>query len=379
MNENKNLYFGWLGILSVLLLIGIYTMVKLFSQGHWLFNTNDVIIWSLPLCVYIFLALTSSGLTILSAIPTVFGLKRYQPFAKLLIFLAIATLCGGFVAISLELGNVWQLFYIMLSPNFSSPIWWMGFIYSVELVVLGFKFWRLHIGDWNSGFSKVLGNVSLICAIIAPLMIGSVFGITESRATYFGPMMSVYCLAMAFLSGNAFFILYSTVCNKLTGNGSIDVHADLYDEFCVIFKYAAGAVIILTLLKSAVEATTVVPEFLSIRSYKHPFGPIFGFHLEVLLGLFFPFILLLIPSIRKTINGKMIIGAIATIGAMGIHMQILIAGQSHPIGPKAEQYANVLGYFPSIWEWLVALFAFTIMLFLFTIGERYLNLQSTSS
>ncbi len=379
MNENKNLYYGWLGILSVLLLIGIYTMIKLFSQGHWLFNTNDVIIWSLPLCVYIFLALTSSGLTILSAIPTVFGLKRYQPFAKLLIFLAIATLCGGFVSIGLELGNVWQLFYIMLSPNFSSPIWWMGFIYSVELVVLVFKFWRLHIGDWNSGLSKVLGNISLICAIIAPLMIGSVFGITESRATYFGPMMSVYCLAMAFLSGNAFFILYSTVCNKLTGNSSMEVHADLFDEFCQIFKYAAGTVIILTVLKSVIGATTVVPEFLYIRNYEYPIAPIFGYHLEVVLGLFLPFILLLIPSIRKTINGKMTIGAIATIGSVGIHMQLLIAGQSHPIGPKAEQYANVLGYFPSIWEWLVALFALTIMLFLFTIGERYLKLQSTPS
>lgn len=379
MNNIKRINSGWLGILCVLMLIGIYTMIKLFSEGHWLFNTNDVIIWSLPLCVYIFLALTSSGLAILSAIPTVFGLKRYQPFAKQLMFLAIATLCGGFVSIGLELGNVWKLIYIMLSPNFSSPIWWMGFIYSIEFVVLGFKFWRLHIGDWNSGVSKALGNVSLICAIIAPLMIGSVFGITESRVTYFGPMMSVYCLAMAFLSGNAFFILYSTVCNKLTVNGSMEAHADLYDEFCVIFKYAAGAVIILTLLKSAIEATTVVPEFLSIRNYEHPFVPIFGFHLEVVLGLFFPFVLLLIPSIRKTINGKMIIGAIGTIGAMGIHMQILIAGQSHPLGPKAEQYANVIGYYPSIWEWLVSLFAFTIMLILFTIGERYLKLKSITS
>lgn len=371
MNENKQLNWGWIGILSVLLLIGIYTMTKLFSEGHWLFNTNDVIIWSLPLCVYIFLALTSSGLTILASMPTVFGIKKYQPFAKQLVFLAIATLCGGFVAIGLELGNVLGLFYIIISPNFSSPIWWMGFIYSVELVVLGFKFWCLHMEDWNSGISKMFGNVSLIFAIIAPLMIGAVFGITESRVAFFGSMMSVYYLAMAFFSGIAFFILYSSVCNKFSGNNSMEVHADLFEEFCEIFKYAAATVIVLTILKSTIEVTSVLPEF--------QLSPIFGLQPEVLFGLFLPFILLLIPSIKKTVNGKMIIGTISTIGAAGIHLELIISGQSYPIGPKAEQYAAVLGYSPSIWEWLVALFAFTIMLILFTIGERYLKLQSIPS
>ena len=51
----------------------------------------------------------------------------------------------GAGVIGLELGSVLNMYQIMLSPNFSSPIWWMGFIYSVELVVLILKFWIMVI------------------------------------------------------------------------------------------------------------------------------------------------------------------------------------------------------------------------------------------
>ncbi|RKZ05452.1 polysulfide reductase NrfD, partial [bacterium] len=129
MSAKKGLFSIWMAILGIIILIGLYTTYKLFTTGHVLFNTNDVIIWSLPLGVYIYLALASSGLTILAALPLVFGIRKYEPFAKRLVFLAIATLCGAFVSIGLELGNVFHMIYIMFSPNLSSPIWWMGAIY----------------------------------------------------------------------------------------------------------------------------------------------------------------------------------------------------------------------------------------------------------
>ncbi|MDH3566344.1 MAG: hypothetical protein OEM61_03195, partial [Desulfobacteraceae bacterium] len=104
MSAKKGLFSTWLTVLGVAVLIGLYTAYKLFAEGHGLFNTNDVILWSLPLGVYIYLALVSSGLTLLSALPLVFGIRKYEPFAKRLVFLSVATLCGAFVSIGLELG-----------------------------------------------------------------------------------------------------------------------------------------------------------------------------------------------------------------------------------------------------------------------------------
>ena len=371
MSAKKGLYGTWMAVLGFAVLIGLYTTYKLFADGHVLFNTNDVILWSLPLGVYIYLALASSGLTILAALPLVFGIRKYEPFAKRLVFLAIATLCGAFVSIGLELGNIFHMIYIMLSPNFSSPIWWVGAIYAVEVVVLIVKFALMHKGEWHSGFGKLLATASFFLALVAPLMIGSIFGITESRVTYFGPVMSIYCLLMAFMSGTALFLFYSLVVNKLTGNG---VPAELYDEFALIFTYATAMVVGFTLLKFAIESATVVPEFLVYHQFKHAFGAIRGFHTEVLFGLFLPFVLLLIPSVRNSVGGKIVTSVLILIGTLFMHLEILLAGQSHPVGPKAEQYPEFVKYFPSIWEFLVFLFALTIMLILYTLGERYLKL-----
>ena len=376
--NSKGLYGMWLGLLGIAIIIGLVAAFKLFTEGHGLFNTNDVILWSLPLGVYIFLALTSSGLTMLASIPLVFEVKKYEPVAKRLIFLSIATLIGGFVAIGLELGSVFHMIYIMISPNLSSPIWWMSFIYSVELVVLILKFWRIHAGDWHSLFSKTLAHISFIGAIVAPLMIGSVFGLTESRVTYFGPVMSIYCLLMAFLSGTALCLFYNLVYARITNSGMSEAKAAICDNISRIFCYALGTVIVFTLVKLAIESSTVVPEFLNYRKYGQILGGIGKFNTEVIFGLFFPFVLMAIPMVRGNETIRILAAGLTFIGTLAMHMEILLAGQSRPVGPKAEQYPEFISYFPSIWEWLVFLLAVSVMLLLYTLGERYLKLEEAS-
>jgi molybdopterin-containing oxidoreductase family membrane subunit len=346
------------------------------TEGHYLFNANDVLMWSLPLGVYIYLALTSTGLTLLASLPLVFGVKKFEPLAKRLVFLAIATLAGGFVSIGLELGDIFHMFYIMLSPNLSSPIWWMGFIYSVELGVLVLKFWRLHAGDWHSPFSKVLGHVSFIAAIVAPLMIGSVFGLTESRVTYFGPVMSIYCLMMAILSGTALCLFYNLVVSALGDRGPSATPAPVYEDIARIFTYTLGIVIVFTLVKVAIESATVIPDFLNYRLYAQAFGGIGHLNTEVLLGLILPFVLMVIPSVRASRGGRLLASGLVLLGTLAMHMEILLAGQSRPIGPKAEQFPAYVSYFPSLYEWLVFLLAIAVALLLYTFGERYLKLEA---
>lgn len=374
MKGKNGLYYTWMAVLGIAIIAGLVTALKLFIQGHGLFNANDVLIWTLPLGVYIFLALASSGLTLLSALPLVFGVKEYEPLAKRMIFLAIATLCGAFVSVGLELGSVFSMIYIMLSPNLASPIWWMGAIYSLELVILIVKFWKMHTGDWRSGFSKALGVASFLCALVAPLMIGSVFGITESRVTYFGPVMPIYCLLMAILSGLALFMLYSMIYHKVTGEQLSGAQATVYDDLGKIFMYVTGTVVLFTLLKFAIESSTTIPEFLVYHRFEHAFGAWRVFHTEVILGLFLPFILMFISSVRSATGGKILTSALIFAGTLAMQMEILLAGQSRPVGPKAEQYPEFISYFPSIWEWLVFIFALAAMLLLYTLGERYLKL-----
>jgi Ni/Fe-hydrogenase subunit HybB-like protein len=202
------------------------------------------------------------------------------------------------------------------------------------------------------------------------------FGLTESRATYFGPAMSIYCLLMAVLSGTALFILSSLVVGRVTGTASSgESGAVLYDEFTLILTYAAGIVTAFTLLKIIIESSTTIPAFLVYHKFEHLFGSIGVFGTEVILGLFLPFVLLLIPSVRGSAGGRILASTLIFVGSLARHMEILLAGQSHPVGPKAEQFPQYVQYVPSIWELLVLVFALAVMLLLYTLGERYLKLN----
>jgi molybdopterin-containing oxidoreductase family membrane subunit len=211
-------------------------------------------------------------------------------------------------------------------------------------------------------------------------MIGSVFGLTESRATYFGPVMSIYCLLMAVLSGTALFLLYSLVIGRVTSpSAATGPAATAYDDFTLILTYAAGIVTVFTLLKIAIESSTTIPAFLVYHKFEHLFGSIGVFGTEIILGLFLPLVLLLIPSVRNSAGGRILASALIFAGSLARHMEILLAGQSHPVGPKAEQFPQYVQYVPSGWELLVLVFALSVMLLLYTLGERYLDLQSSSA
>ena len=55
---------------------------------------------------------------------------------------------------------------------------------------------------------------------------------------------------------------------------------------------------------------------------EHAFGAVGTFHTEVLLGLFLPFVLLLIPSVRKTVGGKILTSAYTKILNLAIRRYV---------------------------------------------------------
>jgi molybdopterin-containing oxidoreductase family membrane subunit len=139
--------------------------------------------------------------------------------------------------------------------------------------------------------------------------------------------------------------------------------AVLYDDLCRIFTFAMGITLLFYVLGLAVKTTTTFPDFGT------------KVHFQLLLGLVIPYVLMLIPSVRQTIGGKTLASGIALLSILGMHMEVLLAGQIRPVGPKAEGLAEFVVYSPSIYEWLVLLFSLSVILLLYTLGERYLRLD----
>jgi molybdopterin-containing oxidoreductase family membrane subunit len=186
-------------------LSGAFVLYMLIFVGHSSFNTSsDGINWGLPIATYVFFALTSSGLTMIASLASVFGFKQFYPIAKRCIYLAIITLIAGFSVLALEIGHPFRMLWAMpTGMQVMSPMFWMGVFYTIDLVLLFIKFYLLWQEDWDSGLSKFVGAAGFVAVILASGMLGLVFGSMAMRPMWFGSFTSIYYMLTAALSGAA--------------------------------------------------------------------------------------------------------------------------------------------------------------------------------
>lgn len=365
-------YVVWWVVLGIGILGGLLTAYKVLTQGLSILGANDIVTWTLPISIYVFFALTSTGLTFVASMPLVFGLKQFNSIAKRAILLAIAALFAAFTALSMDLGSISNLVKFITSPNFSSPMWWMGAFYALELAMLLIKFWRMHVGDWASMTSKVVGIVGFVSAIAASVTLGMVFGTVEARPAYFSGFVPVFFLVTAFLSGLAFFMLASLLYYYFSQKNLSDEQIVQYNVLGKILGFAAGFVLVLFVVRTITGLASTGTEFLA---FDHSVGKL-PFQIVLWLGLVIPTLLMLIPSVRSTMIGKLIASALVLLGLFFERVDYVTVGQLKPVGVKAVGMPELVGHSSTVWEWLILIAAIAILLLLFTIGEKYLKLES---
>ena len=136
-------YLFFLCAFGVLLTAGIASgihAVYIAGSRHAYGATREVPL-AMLIATYTFFVIASTGLCLVSSLGHIFGVKRFIPIARRAVFLSVITIVSGFLVIGLELENPFRLaIYLFASPNFSSNIWWMGVLYSFEVVLLIVEF-----------------------------------------------------------------------------------------------------------------------------------------------------------------------------------------------------------------------------------------------
>src|SRR4030067_461407 len=88
------------------------TLFILYAYGHAAFNTSNYgITWGLPISTYVFLVLTSTGLTFVASLAMIFGFEEFYPVAKRCVWLAVAALVAGFTALGLGIGRPFRMLW----------------------------------------------------------------------------------------------------------------------------------------------------------------------------------------------------------------------------------------------------------------------------
>ena len=370
MSGNKVLNGIWLLLIGIGIIAGLYTAYRVFSEGHVIYVANDIIFWTLPLASYIFFALTSTGLAFVASASIVFGIKKYDAISKRATFLALAAIIGAFLSLILELGTPWNMINYLTTPNPLSTLWWMGLLYGFYLLFLLITFLKLHKGE----NAKIPGLLMFLFGLAATPTLGATIGLTESRAAFFGAFMPASFLLTALLSGIAAIILVTVVKNMLSNKEMSSSQVSLFDELGKVFGLIIGMVLFLFIWRTIIGLYASSPGFGSfdyiIRS--------FPYHFELWLGLLLPFIIMVVPSLRENAKMMAIASALVLMGMFSSRMELLLEGQATPLGPRAIGQPEFVFYFPNTPELLVVVFSFSVILLVYTIGEKYLNLEGSA-
>ena len=375
-------YFGLLGGLGVMMLLGLLSMYHMEHNGHWVTGMNNQIVWGMPHVFAIFLIVAASGALNVASIASVFSKKMYEPMGRLSALLAIALLAGGLVVLLLDLGRPDRLIVAMTYYNFKSIFAWNIILYTGFFAFVGIYLWTMM--DHNVyKFKKYAGFAAFVWRLILTTGTGSIFGFLVARSAYDAALMAPMFIIMSFSFGLAVFILVLMATYKWTD-------MELGDAVLLRLRNLLGVFVASVLYFTAVYHVTnlyatqhhEVEKFLLLEG--GIYTSIFWIG-EVIIGGIIPLILIYAPGIKNSRSTLGLICMLIIIGGLSKVYTILIAGQAFPleIFPGYEVsssfYDGVINsYTPTLPEILLGLGGVALSLFIVTFALKVLRFLPAS-
>lgn len=362
-------------LLVALIGLGIIaTMVLniLGTQGHAAFNTNNLgLYWGLPIIIYDYFLLTSTGLAMVAALAIVFGGEAFRPIIKRTVWLALAGLAGGVAVLMLELGHPLRaLWAIPTSFAFSSPLYWKVLFITFYVISLLVLLARMLKGNWSMQSLRLNAIIILVFALGVTAIAGMVYGSQSFRPFWASGDIPVAFIFESLLGGLAFIYFFTYLAYAFDPAALPEGVKHLFEgRLPDLFALAIFVHLLFVLARLAnglygnVEGLQVWPHLAT--------SPLFL--AEVFIGLLLPLFLMLYAGTR-TRPGIQVLSALLVMNALLIsRYEYIIGGQLVPLF-KGSWAPDLLTYTPSLTEWLLLLVAIFLSNAVNAFGELTLGL-----
>ncbi|NOX21124.1 MAG: polysulfide reductase NrfD [Nitrospirae bacterium] len=364
-------YYLLLGLGILLIYIAAMFGVSAMSRGYReVYGISREIPWGILISTYVFFVVTSTGLCIISSLGHIFGVKQFLPVGNRAVYLAVVLIFAGFSVIFFDIENPFRMaIYNIISPNFTSNIWWMGTLYGAVMFFmwLEFIFLLLH---WHR-FAIITGLAGLIADIAAISNLGAIFGMLHSKEYWFGPYIPIYFIASAIMSGCAAIIIFTFLGYKIN-NEQMD--RPLESAMQSIAKLAALMIVVLFFFTAWNVLTGLVggegKRMAILAMLKGPYAINF-YVFEILIGMVIPFVMLL-KNRFKDMRVLFTASLLMIVGIFFMRYDLVVVGQIVPVLYELDvkEYSGLLSYRPSIHEIMLCIGGLGIVATAFLIGEK---------
>lgn len=355
-----------LALLLLLLAVGVFSAVQIQIKGQEVFGSTDQIPWNIIIPGYVFLALTASGLCLTANFFELLKVKRFQLLQKRAHFLAVSFLVPALAMLAMDLGQFSRMHHFILYPNFSSPLWWMGTVYGIYLVLLLSEFMAIHRGYARMAY--IFSIITLIAAVVATSILGGIFSVILDRTLWFGSGTPAWFVFSSVISGIAAMIFVTVLTYSLNGKTISDDLQQALRELGTILTVLLGIGLIFTVWRLIASVYVKVPDtfFIISSPYSFQFWVLF-----LGVGVIIPFLLLLTRTKRKSSYIELA-GFLVLIGMYTDKHIFVIAGQL-----RQSIDGSIASYSSTFSEWGLIAGTVAAAALIYMLGEKYLSLDQT--
>ncbi|MFC1873871.1 NrfD/PsrC family molybdoenzyme membrane anchor subunit [Chloroflexota bacterium] len=365
-------------VCALLTLAGLVSFGISYVAGHQVFGSSNVIPWGMPIVLAIYLIGLSAGSLILSSLTYVFGQERYKPIARMAVFLAIVLIFGAMLSIAVDLGRpekFWRLFMFFVLNNMSSmfainTILYGGY-FGISLVYLGFIF------AGKSSYTRIMGIIAVSWAVLVHMGTGAIFGFIAARETWVSPIKPLEFLLAAIVSGLALLIIVSVATMRFSGRDLKKETVTSLGGMLRIFIIVLLVLIVLDKLTHLYAPGREATVFMLTGHFSWMFWA-----LQEGMGAIIPLIILFHPRLNKSVRWTVIASVSVVIGIFFERYYLVIPGAAYPLPlypGEIEGVWGALGSFPlTSVEIILSVGIFALLVFLFVLGLRYLELLPVS-
>lgn len=348
----------WYGFLAICIVVGGWGVWERMTLGLASTDLTSQMPWGAWIAFYIFFVGLSAGAFLLSSLVYVFGMYQFEKIGRAALLSAIISMFVALALIGMDLGRLDRALLTLWYFHYTSPLSWEVRFYTLYIALLIAELTialRLHRGVVRSEqraklWLRILGTIGVPLAIVGVHGgTGTIFAVVKARAMWFGGLFPIIFVVSAMVSGTALLLAINYWQSRgagrrpdeklLKGLGTVLLAAVLFDLLLTFYEY------IVPLLALEEHDLSIVG-----LQANGPYAWSFWV-LQIGFAMVIPAIILLSP-LKKRLGWVVAAAMMVVVGILGVRFNIVVP----PLIPPIIEGYPMADYFPTLSEWLLALF-----------------------
>ncbi len=356
--------------LLIVIIAGALVVFKKLTLGTINVNLHDDFPWGLWIGFNVLggVAMAAGGFVTASAV-YLLNMKKYKPLARPAILTAFIGYLLAASAIFLDLGHPERIWHPAVMWQVHSVMFIVAIHVILYTTVLGLEsspmlLEKLNLGGLKKIIEKGMVGIALFGTLLSVLhqsSLGAVYLIVPDKlhSLWYSRTLPFSFLVSSVMMGLCMVSLISILSSKFFKR---PVNLDLLSGFArgSLIAIAFYLVLKLFLLLVGPGAAAAFADSMESKMYL----------LEMLAGVIIPLVLLLLPGVRNSLGGILLVDILVIFGVLINRMNVAIFGMLSHAGELGVKY------FPTANEIVVSLFLVASGALLFKLAVKYFNVLS---